>query len=594
MIPTFIVISSDEEDTIQKPVRHLKQRPKPSHDSKKAETQTPYCHAKVSTHCEGFPGSSSFSASQRQVSAPRSRTADIILSKDADHAATNKRSVSVPPPDRHHFLQTTHSEESHLRNRTSGSAEGAATQNMAELKIVEQANQSIELALPYQAISPVGTRSPKRPVDPTSSPQSRASCRIPADTLSHASGTSGTTLVNNTTAIGAYPSRQPPPRDSLKAAGTGRACMCGHRFHDADRSTPPGPVTEYPWPPSSINVVSAHNPYSSHYEQEEVIQGPYFLATTNPTYQHHHRNMLPFQRECQPLKYPLAQSQREVSSQTPCPIQKRKQQLSSIERVPCSKRARNVYSPAPTTTIPTGSNQQQHHLNHQYSSPVPATTSARRPRSRPWTSAMIADMAQTLQYSFPFADFGAKHGKAPSEVFEAFSAVVQMPLFEYSAKGMARARMKGFQDRIRDYREKGKEIERMHRREERRKEKGKGKAKEKEGEKEKDGVVIASGEKSAAGEGRGFAGYGEKRKATFEQARGMDKDHEKRSKITTMITSPLEGGYTPTSSAIATKTAARTATAPTPKPRARAIAPETLSNRTPVLELRDGIYMLTE
>lgn len=40
-------------------------------------------------------------------------------------------------------------------------------------------------------------------------------------------------------------------------------------------------------------------------------------------------------------------------------------------------------------------------------------------------------------------------------MFDVFSAVVQLPLLEYSAKGLARARMKEFGQRMREFKERG-------------------------------------------------------------------------------------------------------------------------------------------
>lgn len=107
---------------------------------------------------------------------------------------------------------------------------------------------------------------------------------------------------------------------------------------------------------------------------------------------------------------------------------------------------------------------------------VPATSNAnpanRRPRSRPWSGAVLSDMAQTLQYSFPFEQFSEKHGKPESDVFEVFSAMVQLPLCVYSEKGQSRVRMREFREKMKEYRQKMKEPTNMHKVEENRKENG--------------------------------------------------------------------------------------------------------------------------
>jgi hypothetical protein len=52
-------------------------------------------------------------------------------------------------------------------------------------------------------------------------------------------------------------------------------------------------------------------------------------------------------------------------------------------------------------------------------------------------------MAQTLQTSFSFADFAAKHALETKEVYDAFSAIVLSPLLEQGTKG---------KDMVRDFR----------------------------------------------------------------------------------------------------------------------------------------------
>lgn len=242
---------------------------------------------------------------------------------------------------------------------------------------------------------------------------------------------------------------------------------------------------------------------------------------------------------------------------------------------------------------------------------------------------MIADMAQTLQDNFPFAEFSAKHGKSSHEVFEAFSVVVQMPLFEYSAKGIERARMKkGFQERIREYREKERDVRRGHRAEEKERGKGKGKGKGEEvdeGENEGRGrgaageemeiMVLDEDEGEEKEKGRETGGGAERRdpKSTLNLVPAMRASGQKPTTPTTTpsssaaVAAQTECEHPPAKSASAStpaRTPARTQ-APTPAPtpktpkrnriRADAIAPTGQSNGAPpVLELRNGIYVLRD
>lgn len=230
---------------------------------------------------------------------------------------------------------------------------------------------------------------------------------------------------------------------------------------------------------------------------------------------------------------------------------------------------------------------------------------------------MVADMAQTLQDSFPFAEFSAKHEKSPREVFEAFSAVVQMPLFEYSVKGLARAQMKKrFQEKIREYREKERDVRRGHRAEQ--KERGnrereqKGKGEEKEGG---NGEEIPIIDLDGDGDGQGEDAdenttnwAAEKRKSPLGQVpmiRASDPKTAMPNMMSPSSSPPTERGSTPSKTTNASSSAKPTfkplppASTPTPttqkrsRMRADAIAPTGPSNGAPPeLELRDGIYVL--
>ncbi|MCJ1353985.1 MAG: hypothetical protein MMC33_003972 [Icmadophila ericetorum] len=60
--------------------------------------------------------------------------------------------------------------------------------------------------------------------------------------------------------------------------------------------------------------------------------------------------------------------------------------------------------------------------------------------SKPWTSAIYADMAQTMQEHFPFTHFAAKHNKDPREVLKVFSQIIQAPLLRYSSAALDRTK----------------------------------------------------------------------------------------------------------------------------------------------------------
>ncbi|MCJ1362085.1 hypothetical protein MMC16_001187 [Acarospora aff. strigata] len=65
--------------------------------------------------------------------------------------------------------------------------------------------------------------------------------------------------------------------------------------------------------------------------------------------------------------------------------------------------------------------------------------SPRRRRSqKTWTCKMYADLAQQLQECFSFAEFAEKYSRSEHEVFELFSAVVQLPLLQRSSTGLSK------------------------------------------------------------------------------------------------------------------------------------------------------------
>ena len=65
---------------------------------------------------------------------------------------------------------------------------------------------------------------------------------------------------------------------------------------------------------------------------------------------------------------------------------------------------------------------------------TPDTPSPKR-RKHQWSKKIYLDMALTLQASFSFTGFAAKHGLEETEVFDAFSAIVLSPLLEQGTKG---------------------------------------------------------------------------------------------------------------------------------------------------------------
>lgn len=231
-------------------------------------------------------------------------------------------------------------------------------------------------------------------------------------------------------------------------------------------------------------------------------------------------------------------------------------------------------------------------------------------------------MAQTLQDTFPFAAFSAKHGKSLHEVFEAFSAVVQIPLFEYSAKTGAGMETEkgGFQERIGEYRETERDVGRLHRGEGkgRDEERGEGKGKGEDGkEGGKGGEVVVIDLDEEEGEDAvdddddeitdRIAGKGKLVLNPVPIKRTLG--HKMLTQSITLSSSspPTKRGHTLSTSKITPSSYAISAgpkfsTPITPKrskikarAKADAIAAMGPSNGTlPVLELRDGIYVLRD
>lgn len=85
------------------------------------------------------------------------------------------------------------------------------------------------------------------------------------------------------------------------------------------------------------------------------------------------------------------------------------------------------------------------------SEPSAAPSSPRPPRNRAWTSVMLVDFAETLRNSFDFNAFATKHGKAVKDIRDTFEMVVSKPIFEHSSRGMARAKMQSFNQKLKEY-----------------------------------------------------------------------------------------------------------------------------------------------
>lgn len=72
--------------------------------------------------------------------------------------------------------------------------------------------------------------------------------------------------------------------------------------------------------------------------------------------------------------------------------------------------------------------------------PAASSTSPTKKISKPWTSREYAELATLAFHSFPFAAFAATHNKTEREVFDTFSAIISLPIFQHSANGLARAK----------------------------------------------------------------------------------------------------------------------------------------------------------
>ncbi|QSZ32361.1 hypothetical protein DSL72_001935 [Monilinia vaccinii-corymbosi] len=97
--------------------------------------------------------------------------------------------------------------------------------------------------------------------------------------------------------------------------------------------------------------------------------------------------------------------------------------------------------------------------------PQPPKQQALAPKHSP---NLIIDIAQTSQETFPFAAVAARHNKPIQKVFDTFSAIIQLPLLKQAADGRRHGPLGS--ERMRQYREAKRAMERANRE----REKGKG------------------------------------------------------------------------------------------------------------------------
>ena len=71
---------------------------------------------------------------------------------------------------------------------------------------------------------------------------------------------------------------------------------------------------------------------------------------------------------------------------------------------------------------------------------------------------MIADLGTELHRIFDAQAFATKHGLDAKEVSKVFSVFVQQPLSAFSVRGLSRARMKEFKEKMREHDKRLKEM----------------------------------------------------------------------------------------------------------------------------------------
>ena len=88
---------------------------------------------------------------------------------------------------------------------------------------------------------------------------------------------------------------------------------------------------------------------------------------------------------------------------------------------------------------------------------APKAKQPRKPRSKPWTCKMLADLGALIQKTVPWEEFAEQNGKSLADVLETYSVVVSMPLLDFADRGQKRITQKIFKDMRQKYKEMEKE-----------------------------------------------------------------------------------------------------------------------------------------
>jgi len=92
---------------------------------------------------------------------------------------------------------------------------------------------------------------------------------------------------------------------------------------------------------------------------------------------------------------------------------------------------------------------------------VPKSKQSRKPRSKAWTSKMLAELGTLIQKSVPWGEFAEKNGKTLADVLETYSIVVSMPLLDFAERGEKRIAQKKFKGMRQKYKEMEKDAVRI-------------------------------------------------------------------------------------------------------------------------------------
>ena len=88
---------------------------------------------------------------------------------------------------------------------------------------------------------------------------------------------------------------------------------------------------------------------------------------------------------------------------------------------------------------------------------TPVTTEQQPPdpppkaRKRQWNCGMISDLGTELQRTFDAQGFSTKHGMDMKEVLKVFAIYVEQPLSAFSARGLSRAKMREFKEKMKEH-----------------------------------------------------------------------------------------------------------------------------------------------